>query len=165
MTTADQREFPQIIDDNAKRVAVLTSQRVRNKAEDNELNIRSAIVRFADGRTKTDGSWTVQNLVVECGVPRPTLYRQYKAPLSDFQSAAAVAPLGSGGFREELRRLRSELRAERRERIEQRRHFEQVQSVLVQRLYALSLAYAQAVGDDKVIDLLSHQRNKSDAKA
>lgn len=150
--------FQAAVSRNAERVALLESIKKPSRGEQTELAIRRAITRFAEGATKGDGSWTVVNLVEESGVPRPTLYR-YEAALRDFQAAADAAPSGSGGVREELRRLRAELRSEQRQRIDERKKHERVQSVLVQRLHAMSLAYAQATGETKVIDLLSQKRD------
>lgn len=153
-----ERSFEEILGDNAKRIEVLEALKSPKPSDERELAIRRSIVRFADRTTKTDGSWTVINLVEDTSIPRPTLYR-YEAPLKDFQEAAIAAPEGSGGVREELRRLRIEVKAEKAARKAERQRFEEVQSVLVQRLYALSLAYAQVTGDHKVVDLLTRKRD------
>lgn len=145
--------FDEAIKRNTDRIAVLESIRKPSRSEQTELSIRLGIARFAIGSTKTDGSWTVVNLVKESGVPRPTLYR-YQPALDDFQAAADAAPEGSTGLRDEVRRLRAELKAEHRLRIEERKEHERVQAVLVQRVHALTLAYAQATGDQQVVDLL-----------
>lgn len=146
-------EFQRLSAANSARADVLRDLRNPSRAEKVELSIRSATERFVNGTTTHNGAWTVTNLVVESGVPRPTLYR-YEAPLRDFHALAEVAPRGSGGVKEELQRLRAELRTERRERIEDRKRYEHVQAVLVQRVHALTLALAQASGQSKVVSLL-----------
>jgi hypothetical protein len=161
--SSSERSYEDIIKKNAERVADLETLERRNRSEKTELLIRQGISRFSDRTTKTDGSWTVINLELDTGVPRATLYR-YETPLKDFQDAADAAPTGSGGLREELRRLRSELKAERNARKEERRRAEEIQSILVQRLYAMSLAYAQASGDKGLVNLLS-RKGRTDAEA
>jgi hypothetical protein len=149
--------FDEAIKRNADRIFALELIRKPSRSEQTELNIRLGIARFASGSTKTDGSWTVVNLVKESGVPRPTLYR-YQLALDDFQAAADAAPEASTGLRDEVRRLRAELKAERRLRIDEREEHERIQGILVQRLHAVTLAYGQASGDQKVIDLLSKKQ-------
>ena len=96
---------------------------------------------------RTDGSWTVVNLVEETGVPRPTLYR-YKRELELFQNLGASAP--HGGAREELKRLRSELAAEREAAKAERARHRNAEAVLVERIHALSLLVASAMGEDSL---------------
>lgn len=151
--TDQSDNFQQLGADNSARSDVLRNLRNPTRAEKVELSIRSAIERFVAGNTTNDRAWTVTNLVVESGVPRPTLYR-YEAALKDFQALADAAPRGTGGPKEELQRLRAELRSERRQRIEDRKRYEHVQAVLVQRIHALTLALAQASGQSKVVSLL-----------
>lgn len=147
---------------NAARVQALRELARPMRAEKVELSIRSAMERFVSGTTKTDGAWTAVNLVAESGIPRPTLYR-YEAVLKDFQALADAAPAGSGGLQEEVKRLRAELRQQQRERIEERKRYEHVQAVLVQRVHALSLALAQASGQAKVVSLLRGEAEAADA--
>ena len=115
--------------------------------ETTERTIRAGIDRFCRGTTQTDGSWTVVNLVEETGVPRPTLYR-YKRELELFQNLGASAP--HGGAREELKRLRSELAAEREAAKAERARHRNAEAVLVERIHALSLLVASAMGEDSL---------------
>lgn len=119
--------------------------------EATELLIRQAIERFAQGISKTDGSWTVMNLVKDAEVPRPTLYR-YKREVELFQSMAACAP--NSGVREELKRLRAELKDARQEGIAERKRHREAEAVLVERLHALSLIVAAAAGDSCLPSIL-----------
>ncbi|KKI19597.1 hypothetical protein [Sphingomonas sp. Ag1] len=146
--------FDSLVSANASIVATLKALKQPTAANQTELPIRTAIERFVEKRTtETEGEWTAISLVKESGVPRATLYR-YEAVLSDFKALARMAPVGSVGPHEELRRLRAELRAEKRARIDDQKKYERIQAVLVQRLHALTLALAQASGNAKVVSLL-----------
>lgn len=146
--------FEALAKKNRERIAAINDHQHKRRTELVELQIRSAIDRFVTGTTKATGDdWTAVRLVEESGIPRPTLYR-YKEELALFQRLAALAPLGSGGLREENRRLRAELREEKQRRIEDSKQSKHIQDVLVQRVHALSLALAQVTGQSKVVSLL-----------
>lgn len=119
--------------------------------EATEKDIRDGIDRFCRGTTGTDGSWTVVNLVEETGVPRPTMYR-YKRELDLFQAMAAVAP--SGGVREDLKRLRAELAAEKQAGKEERARHRAVEAVMIERIHALTVIVASYRGQDGIPSLL-----------
>jgi len=150
MEKTDQTSFEDLRKDNADRLHeldVLAAGGDLRGTESTERTIRAGIDSFCRGTTQTDGSWTVVNLVEETGVPRPTLYR-YKRELELFQNLAASAP--NGGAREELRRLRSELANEREAaKVERARH-RGVEAALVERIHALSLLVASAMGEDSL---------------
>lgn len=151
--------FEEIVARNDARVAELEQLGERRRGpEEKEFVIRAAMARFARGATtKTDGSWTVVNLVEESGVPRPTLYR-YDREVQEFQAMAAAAPAGIGGHREELKRLRGELAAERRASREERKRHQDVEDALLERIHALSLIVASATGTMGVPTLVELKR-------
>lgn len=159
---SDSPTFEELVERNDARVVELEQLGDRRRgAEDKELVIRAAIARFARGATtKTDGSWTVVNLVEESGVPRPTLYR-YDREVQEFQNLAAAAPAGIGGHREELKRLRAELAAERKASREERKRHQDVEDTLIERIYALSLALASAAGVNGVPTLIELKRGRT----
>lgn len=150
---------------NERRVRELSALERRGRQDQTELDLRSAILRLLNGTpTKSDGSWTVVNLVAESGVPRPTAYR-YESAIADFNAIANTIGKESGGTRDQLQALRAELKAEKKARSVERRAFLATQSVLVQRLHAVTLALAQARGDEKVVSLLSPRAGKADVEA
>ena len=150
MEKIDQTSFEELRKDNAHRLHeldVLAGGGDLRGTETTERTIRAGIDRFCRGTTQTDGSWTVVNLVEETGVPRPTLYR-YKRELELFQNLGASAP--HGGAREELKRLRSELAAEREVAKAERARHRNAEAVLVERIHALSLLVASTMGEDSL---------------
>lgn len=149
-----ERPFEDLVSANASRIAALQALKQPTAAHRTELSLRLSIERFIkNNTTESEGEWTAINLVKESGIPRATLYR-YESVLSDFKALARMAPVGSVGPQEELRRLRAELRAEQRARIDDQKKYERIQAVLVQRLHALTLALAQASGNAKVLSFL-----------
>ena len=145
MEKIDQTSFEELRKDNADRLHeldVLAGGGDLRGTETTERTIRAGIDRFCRGTTQTD-----VNLVEETGVPRPTLYR-YKRELELFQNLGASAP--HGGAREELKRLRSELAAEREAAKAERARHRNAEAVLVERIHALSLLVASAMGEDSL---------------
>ena len=64
--------------------------------------------------------------------------------------AFVKSPLPHGGAREELKRLRSELAAEREAAKAERARHRNAEAVLVERIHALSLLVASAMGEDSL---------------
>lgn len=145
---------------NAERAAQLGSRiHQLRPAERRELDIRTAIERFVASTTKTDGSWTIVNLVAESGVPRPSLYR-YQQLVEEFQALASVVPAGRSGTQERIRDLGKQVRTMRADRTAERRDESATRAVLVERLHGLSLALAHATGRGSIADLGSRRGNK-----
>lgn len=160
MEKDDSADFEEMRRANSERLNQLeqldAAGDLRSK-ERTERDIRAGIERFCRGTTATDGSWTVVNLVGETGVPRPTLYR-YKRELALFQNMGAVAP--SGGVREDLKRLRAEIAAERQAGKDERARHREAEAILVERIHALTMIVASYMGEDGVPALLDARRPK-----
>lgn len=154
----NKQEFEKLAAANASTIDDLERITSRSSPQNKELEIRQAIARFVSGTTKADhdGSWTATNLIAESGIPKATVYR-YETAVHAFYDLAEVAPAGARGLREQLREAQIALNAEKAARREDRKQFEQAQSIYAQRLYALGLAYAHATGNKGLVDLLAHK--------
>lgn len=139
----------------------------RSAVDESRLKLRSAIQRFATGNTsRTDGSWTIVNLVKESGVSRPTLYRQlYDVERRLFEELADAVPSSAASPKEQIRELKRELAAERTKAAAERKRHHEVEDIMLNRIHALSLLVASALGKDGVPALFPEfvrRRSKDD---
>lgn len=163
-----EEEFAALVAENGERIAELERQGALGETEQNRLKIRSAIQRFANGTTaRTDGSWTTINLATEAKVGRATVYRDtYKVERELFEKLRDIRPTSASGLREQLRATRAELKAERAASKRQREEHQRAEDALVERIHALSLLVASALGQNGVPTLFpefARRRKTNDA--